>query len=159
MERKSEFNIGNGIWGLLMLVVGFVALWFIAKSVFTVLAWAAPFLLLGAVLINYKTVLSFARFVLQMLKRNVLMGIVAIILMIFGFPIVAGFLFGKALLDRKIVKLQTDIEQKREGEFVEYEEVEEVEEVEIVEETLELPPMEKADPHNEYEDLFDEPSK
>ena len=116
MERKSEFNIGNGIWGILMLIVGFVALWFIAKSVFTVLAWAAPFLLLGAVLINYKTVLGFARFILQMLQRNVLMGIVAIILIIFGFPIVSGFLFGKAILDRKIVNIQSEVIKKREGE-------------------------------------------
>jgi small-conductance mechanosensitive channel len=154
MQRKSDFNFGaNGIWSLIMLIVAFVALWFIASSVFKILAWAAPVLLIGALLVNYQTVLGYGRFVLNLFKRNWLTGIVAILLTIFGFPVVSGFLFAKSFLDRKVKTIVKDQERKVEGEFVEFEEV-----IEEEPEVLDLPPMEKAKQRNEYDDLFSDSS-
>lgn len=163
-QNKPEFKLtSNGLFGLLILAIGFVALWFIAKSVFTLLSWVAPFLLVGALIVNYKTVIGYGKFVLSLLKRNWIMGLVAIVLTIFGFPIVTGFLFAKSFLDRKVNKMMDEQKRQVEGELVEYEDVtDEVTEVTEEAETLELPPIKKAQPEkivekNEYDDLFNSP--
>ena len=69
------FNIRfNGIIGLVFLVMLFVGLFFLAKGIFTVLSWAAPVLIIGALLINHKTIINYFRFVLSLLQRNPLSG-------------------------------------------------------------------------------------
>jgi|SRR6187551_2080019 len=150
------FNIKlNGIIGLIFLVMMFVGLFFLAKGLFTVLTWAAPVLIVGALIINYKTIINYLRFVLSLLQRNPLSGIITIILSVIGFPILSGVLFGKAILDRKVKKLVQAHQAREQGEFVEYEEVIPPKK----ENTLDLPPLEKEPPapkakDNRYEDLF-----
>jgi hypothetical protein len=148
------FNIRfNGIIGFVFMVLLFVGLFFIAKGIFTVLAWAAPVLIILALLINYRTVLNYLKFMLSLLQRNPLGGILGILLSFFGFPILAGVLFGKSILDRKVKKLQEAYKAEKEGEFVEFEEI-----IKPGRETkLDLPPLEKQAPgkkDNQYEDLF-----
>lgn len=151
---NQGFNIRfNGIIGFAFMVLIFVALFFIAKGLFTVMAWVAPALIAGALLINYKTVLNYLKFMLSLLQRNPFGGILGIILSVIGFPILSGILFGKAILDRKVKKLSEAYHARREGEFVEFEEVIDPEE----ETKLNLPLLEKVPPTkkgNEYEDLF-----
>lgn len=149
---SQGFNIRfNGIIGFAFMVLIFVALFFLAKGIFTILSWVAPVLIIGALLINYKTVLNFIKYMWALLKRNPLGGILGIILSVVGFPILSGFLFGKAILDRKVKKLSDEYQARREGEFVEYEEI-------IREESdLDLPPLEKTirtKDGDEYKDLF-----
>ncbi len=149
---SQGFNIRfNGIVGFAFMVLIFVAMFFLAKGIFTVLSWVAPVLIIGALLINYKTVLGFIKYMWALLKRNPLGGVLGIILSVIGFPILSGFLFGKAILDRKVKKLSDEYQARREGEFVEYEEV-------IRKETeLDLPILEKpirSQDGDEYEDLF-----
>jgi len=148
------FNIRfNGIIGFAFMVLVFVGLFFIAKGVFTVLAWVAPVLIILALLINYRTVLNYLKFMLGLLQRNPVGGIIGILLSFFGFPILAGVLFGKSILDRKVKKLNEAYQAEKEGEFVEFEEI-----IKSERETkLDLPPMEKQAPvkkDNQYEDLF-----
>ena len=148
------FNIRfNGIIGFAFMVLLFVGLFFIAKGVFTVLAWVAPVLIILALLINYRTVLNYLKFMLGLLQRNPVGGIIGILLSFFGFPILAGVLFGKSILDRKVKKLNEAYQAEKDGEFVEFEEIIKPER----ETKLELPPMEKQAPvkkDNQYEDLF-----
>ncbi len=148
------FNIRfNGIIGFAFMVLLFVGLFFIAKGVFTVLAWVAPVLIILALLINYRTVLNYLKFMLGLLQRNPVGGIIGILLSFFGFPILAGVLFGKSILDRKVKKLKEAYQAEKEGEFVEFEEIIKPER----ETKLDLPPMEKQAPvkkDNQYEDLF-----
>lgn len=155
------FNIRfNGIIGFAFLVLIFVGLFFVAKGVFTVLSWIAPVLILLALLINYRTILNYLKFMLSLLQRNPLGGILGILLSFFGFPILAGVLFGKSILDRKIKKLHEAHQAQQESEYVEYEEVIKPER----ETKLDLPPLEKKTPvveqqppaqkDNRYEDLF-----
>lgn len=148
------FNIRfNGIIGFAFMVLIFVGLFFIAKGVFTVLAWIAPVLIILSLLINYRTVLNYLKFMLGLLQRNPLSGIIGILLSFFGFPILAGVLFGKSILDRKVKKLKEAYQAEKEGEFVEFEEVIKPER----ETKLDLPPLEKQAPlkkDNQYEDLF-----
>ncbi len=148
------FNIRlNGIIGFAFMVLLFVGLFFIAKGVFTILAWVAPVLIVLALLINYRTVLNYLKFMLGLLQRNPLGGIIGILLSFFGFPILAGVLFGKSILDRKVKKLNEAYQAEKDGEFVEFEEIIKPER----ETKLDLPPMEKQAPNkkdNQYEDLF-----
>lgn len=148
------FNIKfNGIIGFAFMVLIFVGLFFIAKGVFTVLAWIAPVLIILALLINYRTVLNYLKFMLGLLQRNPVGGIIGILLSFFGFPILAGVLFGKSILDRKVKKLNEAYQAEKDGEFVEFEEITKPER----ETKLDLPPMEKQAPvkkDNQYEDLF-----
>ena len=148
------FNIRfNGIIGFAFMVLLFVGLFFIAKGVFTVLAWVAPVLIILALLINYRTVLNYLKFMLGLLQRNPVGGIIGILLSFFGFPILAGVLFGKSILDRKVKKLNEAYQAEKYGEFVEFEEIIKPER----ETKLDLPPMEKQAPvkkDNQYEDLF-----
>ena len=148
------FNIRfNGIIGFAFMVLVFVGLFFIAKGVFTVLAWVAPVLIILALLINYRTVLNYLKFMLGLLQRNPVGGIIGILLSFFGFPILAGVLFGKSILDRKVKKLNEAYQAEKDGEFVEFEEIIKPER----ETKLDLPPMEKQAPvkkDNQYEDLF-----
>jgi hypothetical protein len=152
--NQSGFNIRfNGIIGFVFLILIFVALFFLAKGVFTILSWIAPVLILGALLINYRTILNYFKFMLSLLQRNPLGGIVGIVLSVIGFPILSGVLFGKAILDRKVKKLVDAREARKESEFVEFEEVIR----EDRETKLDLPPMEKEKPSqedNQYKDLF-----
>ena len=154
------FNIKlNGIIGFAFMVIVFVALFFVAKGVFTVLSWIAPVLILLALIINYRTILNYLKFMLSLLQRNPLGGIIGILLSFFGFPILAGVLFGKSILDRKVRKLNEAYKAEKEGEFVDYEEVKPEKES-----RLDLPPLQKDKPvvekqpppekDNRYEDLF-----
>lgn len=152
--KNQGFSIRfNGLLGFVLMVAVFVALFFIAKGVFTLLAWAAPVLIIAALLIHYRTILNYLKFILSLLQRNPLGGILGIILSVVGFPILAGVLFGKSILDRKVKRLRQAYEAQERPEFTEYEEVIRPER----EQRIELPPLEpkpRDTKNNQYEDLF-----
>ncbi len=143
----------NGIFGFIFLVLLLVGLFFLARGIFKILSFAAPVLIIAALIINYRTVVNYLKFMLSLLKRSLLTGIIAILLSVIGFPILSGVLFGKAIFDRKVRKLQKAHQARKEGEFVKYEEVIR----RSPDEGLELPPIEKQQApkkENRYEDLF-----
>ena len=152
--KGQSFSIRlNGIIGFIVLVMILVTLFFLAKGLFDIMAWVAPALIIGALIINYRTVLNYLKFMLGLFQRNVLTGIVAVILSVLGFPILSGILFGKAILDRKVRKLRQAHQSRQEEEFVEYEEVLPPKD----NEKTELPPIQKEEApkkENRYEDLF-----
>jgi hypothetical protein len=144
---------GNGIFGFIFLVLLLVGLFFLAKSIFTLLAWASPVLIVGALILNPRTVLNYLKFVLSLVQRNPLAGIIAIILSVIGFPVLSGVLFGKAILDRKVRRLHSAHEASQAAEYVDYEEVIKPEK----KDALDLPPLEKQSTEkkdNRYENLF-----
>lgn len=153
MKNQGFAVRSNGIFGFVFLILILVVLFFIAKGIFKLLALAAPLLIIGALIINYRTILNYFKFILSILQRSVLTGIIAILLSVVGFPILAGVLFGKAILDRKVRKLQRERKAMEEGEYVPYEEVIRNEK----EEDLELPPFDESErkpKDNRYGDLF-----
>ncbi len=148
-EKKSSGT--NAIVGVIFLVAVLFLLFWLAKSIFTILAWIAPALLIAAVIIDYQSVLGYGKWLLHNLRHRTLNGIIYTLLTIVGFPVVSFFLFGKALLKKKMKTFEKAYEQQREGIYTEYE---------IMEEntpTLELPPLEKQKKQadNDYEQLFD----
>ncbi len=152
-RRNIDVNPFSSIFSILTMVLVFVGLFFLAKGIFNILAWLAPILLIITAVIDYKVILNYGKWLLNLLRKDALMGIGGILLTVFGFPIIAGFLFGKALLYRKVKKINQTIEDEKMGEFIEYEEIHEEKPP-----TLELPSLKKEkEPQkksNDYEQLF-----
>jgi Na+-transporting methylmalonyl-CoA/oxaloacetate decarboxylase gamma subunit len=168
MTIYKEFNVGGkgspfGSFGPMIGLILFLALaYFMVKGVFTILGFLAPFLLLGAAILDYTVITDFVKFVLKLLKENPLMGLVAILLVIIGFPAVFGFLFFKAYARRKFKNFAEKVEKEK-GRFDEYEEVKSTTKKDEEDDFLILPKIEKPvvntksnsdQKSNDYNDLF-----
>ena len=151
-RRKVDVNPFNSITSILFLVFAFVALYWLATGIFKILTVAAPFLLIATLIIDYTVVLNYGKWLWNLLRTNPLMGIGGILLTFFGFPIISGFLLGKALLYRKVNKIQKEFDTKQNGEFAEYEEVDEEPQI-----RMELPEIKKTPPRKDdhYDQFFD----
>jgi Na+-transporting methylmalonyl-CoA/oxaloacetate decarboxylase gamma subunit len=156
----KEFNFGGksnplGSFGVIVvLTVLLVALFFIAKGIFTILSWAAPVLLILTAIFDYAVIKEYGRFIWNLLRTQPLWGIVAVILTIIGFPIVTGFLFFIAYARKSLKNYQKSQEPK----YANYEEVV-TEESKDDTDFLELKrPVAKPGEHkkqgSDYDDLF-----
>jgi predicted membrane protein len=155
----KEFNLGGkqnplGSFGVvIMLIVFLVAMFFIAKGIFTVLSWVAPLLLILTAVFDYTVIIDYGKFLLKLLKENLLFGIIGIILTIIGFPIVSGFLFFKAYARKKL----KDYTKQQQPKYVDYEEIKKEDEVEFLDlKKIESrrPVVEPKKKDNDYDDLF-----
>jgi len=104
MSDNQQFKFGktNPIVLLVGVVLVVALLFYVAKKILGLLAWAAPFILLAALIINYKVVLGYAKWLISTVKTNPLFGIAAILLSIIGFPLVSIFLLLRALSSKGI---------------------------------------------------------
>lgn len=163
MTVYKEFRVGGGnnpfgfLGPVLILALIFIGMYFIAKGIFTVLAWAAPVLLIITLFLDYTVFTDFFKFMLRLLKDNTILGILLIIAAFFGFPFLTGYLFFKAML-RRTLKTAANKSRQQQQSYTEYEEVTEEKEDEGF---LELPPLQKEMRRpaprrdaNDYEDLF-----
>lgn len=161
MTIYKEYRVGGGnnplgfLGPLLILTIFFAALFFLAKGVFWLLNWVFPVLILITLIVDYKVIVDFFKFVWKLLQENTIMGILAVLLIAFGYPIVAGYLCLKAISRRSIQKVMQEAE-KSQNTYTEYEEVVEDDSF------LELPPLQKTSKENiqkqanpnEYDDMF-----
>jgi hypothetical protein len=159
-QQKFEYRSSGSplgfLWGLVLMALFFVGLFFLAKGIFNILAFVAPFLLVITLLIDYRVVTGYAKWVLGLFRTNLIGAIAMTALTIFGFPVVIGYLFFKSLVTRKVRNLQEDYERRRDGELVDFEEIESRRNVQPP--PVELPkilPKEKA-PRNPYDQMFEE---
>ena len=160
MTEYKEYRVGGsggpfGFLGpLIILAIFFTILFFVARGVFWLLSWVAPVLLLITLIIDYKIVTNFLKFVWKLLQENPLMGIVALLLIFFGYPVIAGFLFFKAVTKRSLQKAVNRMEKER-NTYTEYEEVNDDDDS-----FLELPPLKnkkeapKQTRSNDYDEMF-----
>ena len=152
--NRQNFSIRfNGLLGFLIIVGVFVGLFLLVKELLTTLWWIGPILFAAALLINYRTVLNYFKFVLGLLQRSVLTGVLIIVLSVVAFPILSGMLFMRALVSRKVRRIQQEQYAREQDEYVEFEDITPTEK----EKKLDLPPLEKEDPKpkdNRYEGLF-----
>ena len=165
-----SFNSSRSIGGVVVAIFFFVLLFFLARGVFQLLSYAAPFLLVATLIINYRVVVSYGRWLINLLQRNPLGGLLAVILTLVGFPVVSAFLFIKALFLRKLtsaseqfrqefqqnnagfrndkIKTKDDDEPNNESEYIQYEEI-------VTRKNAAEVKKEKSPPPNDYEQLFD----
>jgi hypothetical protein len=105
----------NSWFGIATIIAGFIALFFVAKGVFLVLSWIAPILFLAALIINYRVPMFYGKMLMDLLKNNLLAGIIVIGLSAMFFPIVSAALLALTILNRKVVKkfgsLQNEVEK------------------------------------------------
>lgn len=160
-RQYNAQSSGGGFNIIPALLIGIVVLFVLFKLagiVFNLLYYVSPIILLITLFIDHKVVVGYGKWILDVMGRNVLMGVGLSLLTLVGFPIVSLFLFGKAMLKKKVKEMTQQFEDQTQGEFVEYEEVKPEKE----EGWVELPPPPKRQKtkqtrtsDNEYEDLFD----
>jgi len=138
------------IVSLVMLVLVFMLMFFVARGVFRLLTWLAPFLFIATLILDYRVIVDYGKYLYRTLNRNAIWGIVMTVLTIIGFPLVVAFLFGKALLFKRAEKTEKEMEKGIEGEYIPYEEVEEDED-----EFIDLPEFQKEKDRDKYKKFFD----
>ena len=148
-RRGFGFNTQNTIVSIVFLVLAFFALFWIARSIFTILAWLAPVFLILTLIINYRIVVNYGKWLWKLLNENTIMGILASLLTVVGFPVVCFLLFGRALLYRKAKELEKAYEEEKYGTYTEFEVIDE--------EPLELKEIEQRQRKDDdpYQGLFE----
>ncbi|MBK6902505.1 MAG: hypothetical protein IPH04_06765 [Saprospirales bacterium] len=125
MENRKEFKIQGNTWGMIaLLVVGLIAVFIIARGIFWLLSLVAPILLIAAAIIDHRVIVNYAKWLVDLLKRNILVGLGAILLSIVGYPVVFALLLGRALMNKKLKDMEQQERTRRDGELVDYEELE-----------------------------------
>ncbi len=150
MTQRSSFNFKlDGVAGLIFLILFVVGIYLLIQGIYTLLYYASPVLLVLALVFDHKSVINYGKWIIKMLKNNILLGAGIIALNILAFPFVTAFLFAKALFKKKIRDARKEQGAGQATEFIEYEE--------IKSETLELPPIkkQKEESRGDYEQLFD----
>ncbi len=150
-RRFFEYGSQNSVATVLFLIAFFIAMFFIARGIFTILSWVAPVLLIITLVINYRIVLNYGKWIWNLIKERLPLGILAVIFTVIGFPVVVFFLFAKALFYRKSKQMQQQYEEEKLGRYTDYEIVEE--------DTLELDDRHirqhvDKDDTDDYEKLF-----
>lgn len=156
MTFQSNNNNGgpfSSIVGILIMVGVILGLYYISKAIFSLLYFVSPILFIATLIIDHKVVLNFGKWLLNLTKKNAVLGVGAIVIALLAYPLTAMFLFSKAMFKRKVKQVQKDYETRTEGELVEFEEIE------SKPAKLELPELEKKTEQkskdNDYEQLFD----
>jgi hypothetical protein len=114
MENR-KYSLTETIVGLVIMVALVWAAIFVFKGIFKILSFAAPIMFIAALIINYKVVLSYGKLLITLLQKNTIMGIIAILLTFFAFPIVSALLLGLAVMNKKADSFMEKERQMREG--------------------------------------------
>ncbi len=113
--NQFSYKSSNPILSFIFITLVLVTLFYLAKGVFWVLTWAAPVLLIITLIIDAKVVLDYLSNLWNQLYKTPFFGILAIALSFFAAPVVIFYLFGKAMLKRKVAKFQNDFQQRYQG--------------------------------------------
>ncbi|MEO7176913.1 MAG: hypothetical protein ABIV51_13395 [Saprospiraceae bacterium] len=154
----------NPIVALLILVGAIWAGYLVLKGLYALLSIIAIPLLIITAIVDHRIIVNYCRSIITDLQRNTTFGVVKILFTAFGFPLVAGWLFFKAMAKMGL-RGQNAPEQLSRTEFSEFEEVHDIEEdlssLDINEmpkaprEKLLRPDQEPPQDINHYEKLFE----
>lgn len=151
-EFKYKTNPLAGIVALVFIVFLVWLVFNFVKGLFTILSFLAIPLFILALILNYRVVGDYFKWILKLFKKEPVKGLLAGAGTVIGYPLVAAYLFFKAFSNRRIAAKK---EKKKPGEYIRYEEMEDDEDF------LELPeiPGEKvlekqSRDQNKYDDLF-----
>lgn len=113
--QTKRFSTTETIMGLIFMAAIVWFIFFLFKSIYSILALAAPFLIIAAMVINRKVVLSYGKMVLGLLQKNTITGVLAVLLTIFAFPFVAAILLALAIMNKKADTIIEGERLKRDG--------------------------------------------
>lgn len=107
---------------VLVLLALLTAFFFVAQYIYKFLFYISPLVIIATLILDYKVFVNYGRLIMAFMKQNVVVGISMIVLSAFLFPVIAVFLLGKAILKRKISKMEAKIYEEQ-NTFSNYEEV------------------------------------
>lgn len=123
-RQRQQGTRMNPLFGLAFLAIALFAVYFVFKSLFSILALLAPLLLIVTLIFNRQVVTNFFKGMFRDFKHNPLMGVLKGLFVFFGFPVFSAYMFGKAMLYRKMEGLHEQVRRKEEEGYADYEEVE-----------------------------------
>ena len=129
--------------GTIIGIVIFVAVLYV---MFSIVGWIISLLykyswliLIAALIIDYRVVLSYLKGIKRLFDRNPVYGLIAAVATVAFYPFVFLYFLGMALFKKKVKEARKEADIRRNGKWVDYEEVSE-EPVDIDTEYRELPP-------------------
>lgn len=155
---------GGGLGCLIATVLVVVGGYYLLQGLYYLLLWAAPALLVLALIINWRVYPDTIKSWVKGLETNPVGGIVTLALVVLAFPFFSLYMLLKALGYRKMEQFRQQFSgaesRKEEDGFVEFEELEStpksMPEQEVDPEPLEpQPEPEKRKEQNPYDSLFD----
>jgi hypothetical protein len=105
-EFFSGRNRRNGWYGLIIMAIVLVMLYFLVTSLFKILYYLSPLLLVLTLIFDYKVVIKYGKMILRFFKRNWLFGILLVVLTVLAFPFVTGGLFVNAFMNWRLKRVQ-----------------------------------------------------
>lgn len=151
-NRPSSSPFG-GIVGILVAIVVFYVLFKITGMIFWLIWKVAPAVFIASLLIDYRVFTQYVNTIYALFKRNWLYGLGAGLLSVALFPLVALYLLGMALFNKKIKKMQEEAHIRQHGELIDYEEIDsEIMDLDLPDE-LPPPPARKRD-GSSYDEYF-----
>ena len=83
----------------------------------------SPLLFIGALILDYKTVVGYGQWLIKLVKRNTATGVLAILASLIFFPFVSAYLLGKAYLSKKSKDIEGEQRRQRDGDLIDFEEM------------------------------------
>ncbi len=150
-DRNNDIKIFgqsvNLIIGIAVLVVFIVGLFWITNALLRLLySWIAIFILIGAIVLDYKVVIEYIQWLFALVKKNTGAGIAAIIGSLIGYPFVFTYLLAKAYYRKKQKKTKSE-ERPKEGEYIDFEE--------FKSKSMDIPEVRKETDNSDYDDVFE----
>ena len=158
---KSDFRINgqrvNPVIGALFMVLFLVALFMLARFIFRILYFLSPIALIATLIIDYRVVVNYLKWLVTLVRGNTLLGAGAILLSVIGFPVVTAYLLVRAIFSRRVRQMEKEMETRRKGEYIEYEELdsEPLDLKELREEEPSRPQEKKKSSESDYDQYFE----
>ena len=128
-QQQYQYRFGGPL-NLIIALIGFALVFYLfsmlMRLAWTLALWLMPVLLIATFIINRGLIINYVRNIGKIFKRNRTLGLIAGGLSIIGSPIVTLFLFGQAMLMRKVKQAEDKQQQQKNskfGEYIEYEEL------------------------------------
>ncbi len=155
MMYRGNFQINNNgspfrsVGGVILMVVMLVGLFMLARFVFRMLYFLSPLMIIATAIIDHRVIVNYAKWLIDLLRRNALVGVGAILLSIVGFPVLSAGLLLRALFNRKVRQMEQAQRQQEADEYVDFEEL-------VDDKPIELPPLEKQNKTKPQEPRYDQ---
>lgn len=125
MYRRS-YNV-NPLFALLIIIGFFVLMYYFIKGFFYLIYWAAPLLIIGVLILDYRLFVDHFKGLYRGIRREPITGTLWAIINILALPLVAVWLLIVGLAKRKVKKAYKEQQQRREALYSEFEIIEEEE--------------------------------
>ena len=94
-----ENNRKNAWYGLVIMVIVLILLFFLVTSLFKILYYLSPLLLILTLIFDYKVVIRYVKMLGRFFRKNWLFGILLTVLSVLAFPLVTAGLFFNAFMN------------------------------------------------------------